>query len=99
MLGAINTAWRPLALVLFLAQPSDAFAAEQPAIQPDGSTQVVGTVRDTTGLPLPGATNRAARSDSGVEPVGSGRYRVTLKVGGTTIVSRGRAQALKRLIL
>ncbi len=34
-----------------------------------------------------------------VEPVGSGRYRVTLKVGGTTTVSRGRAQALKRLIL
>ena len=34
-----------------------------------------------------------------VEPAGSGRYRVTLKGGGTPTVSRGRAQALKRLIL
>ena len=34
-----------------------------------------------------------------VEPAGSGRYRVTLKVGGILTVSRGRAQALKRLIL
>ncbi len=46
----------PLALVLFLAQPFDAFAAEQRPIPPDGTTRVVGTVRDTTGLPLPGAT-------------------------------------------
>ena len=45
-----------LALVLFLVQPSDAVAAEQRPIQPDRSTRVVGTVRDTTGLPLPGAT-------------------------------------------
>jgi len=45
-----------LALVLFWAQPFGAFAAEQRPIQPDGSTQVAGTVRDTTGLPLPGAT-------------------------------------------
>ncbi|MCY4122648.1 MAG: hypothetical protein OXG72_17195 [Acidobacteria bacterium] len=28
-----------------------------------------------------------------------GRYRVTLKGGGTLTVSRGRAQALKQLIL
>ena len=34
-----------------------------------------------------------------VEPAGSGRYRVTLKGGGTPTVSRGRAQALKQLIL
>ena len=34
-----------------------------------------------------------------VEPVGSGRYRVTLKRGGTLTVSRGRAQVLKRLML
>ena len=34
-----------------------------------------------------------------VEPAGSGRYRVTLKGGGTLTVSRGRAQALKQLIL
>ena len=46
----------PLALVLFLAQPLDAFAAEQRPIPPEGTTRVVGTVRDTTGLPLPGAT-------------------------------------------
>jgi len=46
----------PLALVLFLAQPFDAFAAEQRPIPPEGTTRVVGTVRDTTGLPLPGAT-------------------------------------------
>lgn len=34
-----------------------------------------------------------------VEPAGSGRYRVTLQGGGTLTVSRGRAQALKQLIL
>ena len=34
-----------------------------------------------------------------VEPAGSGRYRVTLEGGGTLTVSRGRAQALKQLIL
>ena len=34
-----------------------------------------------------------------VRAVGSGRYRVTLKGGGTPTVSRGRARALKRLIL
>ncbi|MCY3820336.1 MAG: LytTR family DNA-binding domain-containing protein [Gammaproteobacteria bacterium] len=34
-----------------------------------------------------------------VEPAGSGRYRVTLKRGGALTVSRGRAQALKQLIL
>ena len=34
-----------------------------------------------------------------VEPAGSGRYRVTLRSGGTLTVSRGRAQALKQLIL
>ena len=34
-----------------------------------------------------------------VVPVGSGRYRLALKGGGAPTVSRGRAQALKRLIL
>ena len=34
-----------------------------------------------------------------IEPAGSGRYRVTLQGGGTLTVSRGRAQALKQLIL
>ena len=34
-----------------------------------------------------------------VEPAGSSRYRVTLKGGATLTVSRGRAQALKQLIL
>ena len=34
-----------------------------------------------------------------VEPAGSSRYRVTLKSGATLTVSRGRAQALKQLIL
>jgi len=34
-----------------------------------------------------------------VEPAGSGRYRVTLRSGGTLTVSRGRARALKQLIL
>ena len=34
-----------------------------------------------------------------VVPIGSGRYRLSLKGGGSPTVSRGRAQALKRLIL
>ena len=34
-----------------------------------------------------------------VEPAGSGRYRVALKGGGTLTVSRGRAEALRQLIL
>ncbi len=34
-----------------------------------------------------------------VVPIGSGRYRLALKGGGAPTVSRGRAQALKRLIL
>lgn len=34
-----------------------------------------------------------------VEPAGSSRYRVTLKGGAALTVSRGRAQALKQLIL
>ncbi|MCY4025346.1 MAG: TonB-dependent receptor [Acidobacteria bacterium] len=44
-----------LALVFSLALPLNAFAAEQRPIQPDGTTHVEGSVRDTTGLPLPGA--------------------------------------------
>ena len=34
-----------------------------------------------------------------VEPAGSGRYRVSLKGGGILTVSRGRAKALKQLML
>ena len=81
----------PLALVLLWAQPFDAFAAEQRPIQPDGSNNVVGTVRDTTGLPLPGATieiddSLVAVSDAEgrfeIALVSGMRYRVTVKLPG-----------------
>ena len=68
------------ALVLYLAQPFAAFAAEQRPIQPDGSTRVVGTVRDTTGLPLPGATIEIDDSLVAVS-VAEGRFEVDLVSG------------------
>ncbi len=80
-----------LALVLFWAQPFGACAAEQRPIQPDGSTQVGGTVRDTTGLPLPGATieiddSVAAVSDSEgsfeIVLVSGARHRVNVTLPG-----------------
>ena len=83
----------PLALALFLAQPLDAFAAEQRPIQPDGSTHVVGTVRDTTGLPLPGATieiddSLVAVSDAEgrfeVALLSGARYRAVVALPGST---------------
>ena len=70
----------PLALVLFLAQPFDAFAAEQRPIQPDGSTHVTGTVRDTTGLPLPGATIEIDDSVVAVSDA-DGRFEIALVFG------------------
>ena len=78
-----------LALVFFLAQPFDAFAAEQRPIQPDGATHVKGTVRDTTGLPLPGATieinnSLVAVSDAKgcfeIALVSGARYRAIVKL-------------------
>ena len=80
-----------LALVLFLAQPFDAFAAEQRPIQPDGTTRVVGTVRDTTGWPLPGATieiddSLVAVSDAEggfeIALVSGARYRAVVTLPG-----------------
>ena len=70
----------PLALALFLAQPLDAFAAERRPIQPDGSTLVAGTVRDTTGLPLPGATIEIDDSLVAVSDA-EGRFEVALASG------------------
>ena len=75
--GGVTT----LALVIFLAQPLDAFAAEQRRIQPDGSTQVVGAVRDTTGLPLPGATIEIDGSLVAVSDA-EGRFEIALAPGG-----------------
>ncbi len=80
-----------LALVFFLAQPFDAFAAEQRPIQPDGATHVKGTVRDTTGLPLPGATieidnSLVAVSDAKgcfeIALVSGARYQAIVKLPG-----------------
>ncbi len=80
-----------LALVLFLAQPPDAVAAERRPIRPDGSTRVVGTVLDTTGLPLFGAAIRiddalVAVSDPGgrfeIAVVSGARYRVVATLLG-----------------
>ena len=79
------------ALVPYLAQPFAAFAAEKRPIQPDGSTRVVGTVRDTTGLPLPGATieiddSLVAVSDAEgrfeVDLVSGARYRALMTLPG-----------------
>ncbi|MXY26036.1 MAG: TonB-dependent receptor [Acidobacteria bacterium] len=69
-----------LALVLFLAQPFAAFAAEQRPIQPDVSTHVVGTVRDTTGLPLPGAMIEIDDSLVAVSDA-EGRFEIDLASG------------------
>ena len=69
-----------LALVLFLAQPFDAFTAEQGPIQPEGSTHVVGTVRDPTGLPLPGATIEIDDSLVAVSDA-EGRFEIALVSG------------------
>ena len=80
-----------LALVFFLAQPFDAFAAEERPIQPNDATHVRGTVRDTTGLPLPGATveidnSLVAVSDANgsfeIALVSGARHQVIVKLPG-----------------
>ena len=80
-----------LALVFFLAQPFAAFAAEGRPIQPDGSIHVKGTVRETTGLPLPGATVEIddalvavsdAKGSFEIALVSGARYRAVVKLPG-----------------
>ena len=55
----------PLALVLFLAQPFDAFAAGQRPIPPDGTTRVVGTVTFTGVLFAVNGSPRSTRGPPG----------------------------------
>jgi len=78
-----------LALVFFLTQPFDAIAAEERPIQPDSAIHVKGTVRDTTGLPLPGATVEIDNSLVAVSDA-KGYFEIAL-------VSGARHQAIVKL--
>ena len=78
-----------LALVFFLAQPVGALAAEERPIQPNDATHVRGTVRDTTGLPLAGATVEIDNSLVAVSDA-NGSFEIAL-------VSGARHQAIVKL--